>query len=234
LSREQLEAGQVFAEELDPDAPPPGATIGLLSYGRHTDWRELCGTGRDSPGASDLFGLSCAGEGAAGLVGVGEGSGDGGQDLRTCRRTVDPSASIVGFVSKAYLGFGSGEILLGGSGRSKPVVHLGPPQVSGRLPPEVVSRVVRASLGAFKACYECGLRNDPDVQGRAATRFVIGADGAVSHVGNGGSDLPDRGVLLCIAHAFEGLSFPRPESGTVAVTYPIFLAPGDDHPRSRP
>ncbi len=211
-------------QEDDPDAPPPGTTIGLLSYGRHTDWRELCGTERDSPGASDLLGLSCAGDRGPGLVGVGEGSGAGSRDLRRCRRTVD-TGSIVGDVSEGYLGFGSGEILLGGSGRSKPVVHLGLPQVSGRLPPEVVSRVVRRSFQAFKACYECGLRNNPNVQGRVTIRFVIGADGAVSHVGNGGTDLPDLGVLRCIWPAFEGMSFPRPESGTVTVTYPIFLAP---------
>ncbi len=58
-------------------------------------------------------------------------------------------------------------------------------------------------------------------------RFVIGRDGAVSNVGNGGSDLPDAGVVSCVARAFYGLSFPAPDSGIVTVTYPIVFSPAN-------
>ena len=54
----------------------------------------------------------------------------------------------------------------------------------------------------------------------------IGRDGAVSNVGNGGSDLPDAGVVSCVQRAFYGLSFPQPASGIVTVTYPIVFTPG--------
>ena len=57
-------------------------------------------------------------------------------------------------------------------------------------------------------------------------RFVIGRDGAVSNVGNGGSDLPDANVVSCVVRAFYGLSFPQPENGIVTVTYPIVFTPG--------
>jgi len=57
-------------------------------------------------------------------------------------------------------------------------------------------------------------------------RFVIGHDGAVSQVANGGSDMPDSGVVSCTVRAFYGLSFPQPEGGIVTVTYPIMFAPG--------
>jgi len=56
--------------------------------------------------------------------------------------------------------------------------------------------------------------------------FVIGRDGSVSNVGNGGSDLPDSGVVSCVLSAFYGLSFPQPEGGIVTVVYPIMLEPG--------
>jgi hypothetical protein len=59
-----------------------------------------------------------------------------------------------------------------------------------------------------------------------SARFVIGRDGAVSNVSNGGSDLPDGGVVSCVISAFYGLSFPQPEGGIVTVVYPIMLAPG--------
>jgi hypothetical protein len=57
-------------------------------------------------------------------------------------------------------------------------------------------------------------------------RFVIGRDGAVSQVGNGGSDLGDPAVVSCVVRAFYGLSFPQPENGIVTVTYPIVFTPG--------
>ncbi|WP_232379313.1 AgmX/PglI C-terminal domain-containing protein [Polyangium fumosum] len=98
--------------------------------------------------------------------------------------------------------------------------------LSGRLPPEVVRRIIRQNFGRFRLCYENGLRNNPNLQGRVSVRFVIGADGAVSNVGNGGSDMPDGGVVACIVRAFHGLSFPQPEGGIVTVVYPMLFSPG--------
>jgi hypothetical protein len=82
--------------------------------------------------------------------------------------------------------------------RSRPSVRMGATSVSGRLPPEVIQRIVRQNFGRFRLCYENGLRNNPNLQGRVSVRFVIGRDGAVSNVGNGGSDLPDSGVVSCV------------------------------------
>ncbi|WP_272419537.1 AgmX/PglI C-terminal domain-containing protein [Polyangium jinanense] len=109
-----------------------------------------------------------------------------------------------------------------GATQSRP----GAMSLSGRLPPEVVRRIIRQNFGRFRLCYENGLRNNPNLQGRVSVRFVIGADGAVSNVGNGGSDMPDGGVVSCIVRSFERLSFPRPEGGIVTVVYPIMFSPG--------
>jgi hypothetical protein len=104
-------------------------------------------------------------------------------------------------------------------------VRIGVVGVSGHLPPEIIQRVVRQNFGRFKACYESGLRTSPSLQGRVAVRFVIGRDGAVSNVADGGSDLPDSGVVSCVTRAFYGLSFPPPANGIVTVTYPIVFSP---------
>ena len=96
--------------------------------------------------------------------------------------------------------------------------------VSGRLPPEVIQH--RAPELPLPMCYEQGLGRNPNLQGRVSARFVIGRDGSVSNVGNGGSDLPDSGVVSCVLSAFYGLSFPQPEGGIVTVVYPIMLEPG--------
>ncbi|NLE85220.1 MAG: AgmX/PglI C-terminal domain-containing protein [Myxococcales bacterium] len=98
--------------------------------------------------------------------------------------------------------------------------------VSGRLPPEVIQRVVRQNFGRFRMCYERGLTRNPNLEGRVAVRFVIGRDGAVSNAGNGGSDLADTTVTSCVLSAFYGLSFPPPDGGVVTVTYPLLFTPG--------
>jgi len=102
---------------------------------------------------------------------------------------------------------------------------MGATSVSGRLPPEVIQRIVRQNFGRFRLCYENGLRNNPNLQGRVTVRFVISRKGTVSNV-SGGGDLPDGGVVSCVTRAFYSLSFPQPEGGIVTVGYPIMFAPG--------
>ncbi len=108
-----------------------------------------------------------------------------------------------------------------------PTLRQGPMQVNGRLPPEIVQRVVRQSFGRFRLCYENGLKNNPKLQGRINTKLVIDGKGAVSAVQDGGSDLPDQATIACVQKAFRALSFPQPEGGVVTVVYALILNPPD-------
>lgn len=101
------------------------------------------------------------------------------------------------------------------------VARGGAVQVNGRLPPEVISRIVRASMARMRLCYESALSSNPNLQGTVTTKFVIDRSGAVSSASDGGSTLPDRAVVQCVNRAFSGMSFPQPEGGVVTVTYPI-------------
>ncbi len=93
--------------------------------------------------------------------------------------------------------------------------------VNGRLPPEVIQRIVRQNTGRFRLCYENGLRTDPTLHGRVVVKFVIDRSGGVATAADGGSELPDNGVVSCIVRAFQSLSFPQPEGGIVTVVYPL-------------
>jgi len=106
-----------------------------------------------------------------------------------------------------------------------PKVRMSSPTVGGRLPPEVIQRVVRQNFGRFRGCYENGLRSNPNLTGRVSVAFTIGRDGAASGAQNAGSDLPDNGVVSCVVKQFYGLSFPAPEAGIVTVSYPISFSP---------
>jgi hypothetical protein len=100
-------------------------------------------------------------------------------------------------------------------------------QTNGRLPPEVIQRIVRQNFGRFRMCYEAGLRNNPGLSGRVVTKFVIGRDGSVAQAADAGSDLPNQEVVGCIVRSFTTLSFPQPEGGIATVSYPLAMNPGE-------
>jgi hypothetical protein len=207
--------------------------IGLLNSGAGGDpdaptapWGRDDSLGTDPLSArGNMWGDSIGesfGAGGLGLSGIGEGGGGRGEGIGL------GSIGTIGHGAGTGTGqgFGSGHGRLGRSHRARPPrVRMGATNVSGRLPPEVIQRIVRQNFGRFRLCYENGLRNNPNLQGRVSVRFVIGRDGTVSSVGGGG-DIPDSGVVSCVTRAFYGLSFPQPEGGIVTVSYPIVFTPG--------
>lgn len=209
--------------------------IGLLNTGAGGDpnaptapWGRDTSLGTDPLSArGNMWGDSIGdafGAGGLGLSGIGEGGGGRGEGIGL------GSIGTIGHGAGTGTGqgFGSGSGRLGGTHKTRaPQVRMGATQVNGRLPPEVIQRIVRQNYGRFRLCYENGLRSNPNLQGRVAVRFVIGRDGAVSNVSNGGSDLPDASVIQCVIRAYYGLSFPQPEGGIVTVVYPIMFSPGD-------
>lgn len=208
--------------------------IGLLNTGAGGDpnaptaaWGRDDSLGNDPISArGNMWGDSIGeafGAGGLGLSGIGEGGGGRGEGIGL------GSIGTIGHGAGTGTGqgFGNGHGRLSGTHNAKPPqVRMGATTVNGRLPPEVIQRIVRQNYGRFRLCYENGLRNNPNLRGRVAVRFVIGRDGAVSNVGNGGSDLPDGNVVQCVIRAYYGLSFPVPEGGIVTVVYPIMFDPG--------
>ncbi len=168
-----------------------------------------------------------AGLGGLGLTGVGEGGGGRYEGIGLGALGTIGHGNGLGNGQ----GFGPGNGLSRGLGRGThtqhgPVMRVANTNVSGHIPPEVIQRIVRQNFGRFRLCYENGLRNNPNLAGRVGVRFIIGRDGSVSNAANGGSDLPDSGVVSCVTRAFYGLSFPQPDEGIVTVTYPIMFSPG--------
>jgi hypothetical protein len=209
--------------------------IGLLNAGMGGDpnaptaiWGRDESSGIDPMSArgrmwGDVIGDSF-GHGGIGLTGVGEGGGQSGEGIGF------GSIGTIGHGSGTGTGdgFGSGHGLGRGTHVPQPPpMRTGVITVNGRIPREVIQRIVRQNYGRFRLCYESGLRGNPSLQGRVAVRFVIGRNGAVSNASNGDSDLPNSSVVQCVVQAYYGLSFPEPEGGIVTVTYPIMFSPGE-------
>ena len=166
-----------------------------------------------------------------GLWGTGEGGGGTGQGVGLDHvNTIGGGGggtgpSGIGPGDKSGIGIGHG---VGGNGHvvKSPTFRTPSIETNGRLPAEVIQRIVRQNFGRFRLCYEAGLRGNPTLAGRIATKFVIGRDGAVMQSSDAGSDLPDQAVVSCVVRSFHSLSFPMPEGGVATVTYPIILSPG--------
>ncbi|MEQ9320671.1 MAG: AgmX/PglI C-terminal domain-containing protein [Polyangiaceae bacterium] len=242
------ETGKRWAVQGDPDNTDPHVArqraladaadfgvIGLINGGAGAIDSPTAPFGRDEAWGVDPISANgnmwgdqignAHGAGGLGLSGIGEGGGGFGEGI---------GLGTIGTIGHgAGIGDGQGFGPGGGSswGRIGPRHKTGSPrirmtntEVSGRIPPEVIQRIVRNNYGRFRACYESALRGNPNLQGRVAVSFLIGRDGTVK-TASGGGDIPDSGVISCVTQAFYGLSFPAPEGGTVRVTYPIVLTP---------
>ena len=219
---------------LDDDAQQYGI-IGLLNSGAGGDpnaptapWGQDDSLGSDPLSARGNMWGDAIGDsfGAGGLGLTGSGPGGGGRGEGIGLGSIGTIGSGAGTGSGQ--GSGSGYGRLGGSARQVPKVKMGATTVSGRLPPEVIQRIVRQNFGRFRLCYEKGLKASPTLRGKVSVRFVIGKDGATGTVSDAGSDLPNKEVVSCVLQAFRGLSYPQPEGGVVVVVYPIKFEPGDD------
>ena len=211
------------------------AMIGLLTSGIAGDpqaptapWGRDEALGRDPISADgNMWGdnLGAAfGMHGLGITGIGQGGGGLGEGIGL--GDIGGLGDGAGLGSGQGFGVGKGNL---GNGNHKvrgPRMRPGVTAISGRLPPEVIQRIVRQNYGRFRGCYELGLAHNPNLEGRVQARFIIGRDGAVSNAHNGESDLPDPSVVSCVISAFYGLNFPEPDGGIVTVAYPIMFQPG--------
>ncbi len=182
--------------------------------------------GMDSGESAGLAGLGLTGTGSGG-GGPGEGIGLGTRGLGHGDGCLPGEVCVQGFGPGGRGGYGIGH---GPKGPREHVVkspRVGNPSitVNGRLPPEVIQRIVRQNYGRFRLCYEGGLRSNPGLTGRVSVNFSIGRDGAVMTANDGGSDIPDQSVIACVTRAFTNLSFPQPEGGIVTIKYPLVFTP---------
>ncbi len=165
----------------------------------------------DHPG--DSFGY-----GGLGMTGTGPGGGGWGDGIGL--GTVGGFGHGSGTGTGMGYGGGGGRV---GSGRKTKVVKMieTGTDIQGRLPPEVIKRIIRANFPRFRACYEQGLKKDPGLKGTVAVRFIIDTTGAVESANLSGGSMSDGQVSSCVLGVYRTLSFPEPEGGKVMVTYPI-------------
>ena len=160
------------------------------------------------------------GEGTEAASGKGAGGGGRGEGI---------GLGNIGHGAGSGQGYGSGHGRLGGAHSATTRVQQGATTVNGRLPPEVIQRIVRSNFGRVKRCYADALAKKPGLTGRVYTKFVIDRTGHVASAeSTQQSTIPDGAVVSCVVSMFRGLVFPQPEGGIVTVVYPLVFAPSDE------
>ena len=217
-----------MARDFDPEKRAREAGIlGLMAQSQGSFMASVDGTWAAGSDDSDAWGKLVGtevgesfGNGGLGLVGTGRGGGGTGAG------TI--GLDSVGTIGHNRSGDGNGiRRTVGFDGRAKrvPDARPGKAEIVGGLDKDLIRRVVRAHINEVRYCYNQGLAKDPNLKGRVAVQFSIGATGKVPSSVVGETDIKDSSVSNCIASAVRRWTFPKPEGGgTVIVTYPFVLS----------
>ncbi len=150
-----------------------------------------------------------------------------GMDIEAIKKT-----RVGGAVASAdigSLGVGPGQKVALGSKKIRRVrasINLGGGKISGALAGEVIRRTVRRNINGVKYCYEKELKRNPKLQGKIVVLFTIGRDGRVKKARIQSTTMHNEAVESCILRMIRRWRFPRPEKGSVTVSYPFIFTPG--------
>ena len=122
---------------------------------------------------------------------------------------------------------GPGEVGTGERG-GEHAVHVivkdsAPTDVDGSLDTAAVAREIRSRLGAVKACYEAGLKRNPNIGGKLSLRFEVSTIGKVTSAEIDQDSMHDDEVASCIKSRVMTWRFPAPSGGSVQFSYPFIF-----------
>ena len=96
-----------------------------------------------------------------------------------------------------------------------------PVDVDGSLDPSIIAKEIRSRLGAIKACYEAGLKRNPNIGGKIQLRFEVSGVGKVTGADIENDTMHDDEVASCIKSRVMTWRFPAPAGGSVQFSYPF-------------
>jgi hypothetical protein len=105
----------------------------------------------------------------------------------------------------------------------RPAGPAGEKHVEGNLPPEAVMKVFKTNQGALRACYEHGLKRNPNLQYVASVNAKFAVKNTGSAVNVGFSPHADVEMEKCMAQAIGKWKFPSFTGDPVQFDYPVSL-----------
>jgi hypothetical protein len=194
------------------------ATLGALNSQGPATAGVLRG-GEVPTGALDAAASSGAGVAASGGTGLNLGGGGGG----VVRPGMGGKAGGLGAVGETTAGTpggaGTAAVVKGPKGNAS----VGGASVAGGSVSNA-DRVVAGMRAGFRACYNRGLANNPDLQGQVKIVAKVGPNGEVlSATPQGGGGLGDE-VVNCVVRRVKSASFAPPEGGGATIVIPVTFA----------
>jgi TonB family protein len=102
----------------------------------------------------------------------------------------------------------------------------GTSQQHGGLSAEQIQRVVRAHMGAVRACYEIEAQRNPGLKGGVTVQWSIDPSGAVTNASVASSTLSNARVEGCLVRQVKNWKFPGADTATVVSGFPFKFAVG--------
>lgn len=131
------------------------------------------------------------------------------------------SASIGGLATK-----GGGKVGLGGKKEKRVgTAKASAPSVDGKLDPSAIARVVRSRMRMVQDCYERELKRNPELAGKIEVEFTIGTSGRITDAWVITNTMGSETVGSCIVGRLRRWRFPRPDGGSVTVSFPFIFTP---------
>lgn len=96
---------------------------------------------------------------------------------------------------------------------------------TGALDQKAITKVVNRRKGAVKACYDKRLKRNNKLAGKVKIQFTILESGRVGDVQVVENTTNDDEVGRCIVGRIKRWRFPKPDGGTVTVTFPFVFTP---------
>ena len=144
--------------------------------------------------------------GGGSYKGLGKGEGGGGKIATKTRKTTDKVKAV--------------KLKLKVKGK------LGKMKGSGKLDGGAIKKVFKKRMKAIRYCYEKALKRNDSLKGKVKIKFTIGPAGRVTDIKVTKNSTGDGSVGDCIKKKVKSWRFPKPEGGSVTVSYPFLLEKG--------
>lgn len=99
------------------------------------------------------------------------------------------------------------------------------PEVDGKLDANEISSVMKRQMKALRDCYEGALKRNHSLAGKLVIKFEIEESGRTQNIEFEEDSLGSAEVKECIARRAKFWRFPKPDGGSVFVSYPIVFTP---------
>jgi hypothetical protein len=104
--------------------------------------------------------------------------------------------------------------------------HRGPKEpLVGQIDPNLIESFIKNNRYQLQLCYELALRRNELATGTMEWRWRIDSRGSISDVALVSSSIADQRMVECVKRKISAWRFPRPNRGSIEVSYPFEFAP---------